>query len=284
MSYVPAGPMQARLRRLVDRHGVAFQHISERTGVSTRVLLEHYRGQRFGEDAPLARCQEATADLILGTQFTTADVDRAHPVGVRRRLQALARAGFTSPMIEDETGINWQHLHALTVGRKGRTHVSPETARRVSEAYERMHLRDPVKDYGGQPQSCSRVRMIAERRGYAPHTCWDSDTLGDPEAFPEWTGACGTARGRRIHAREGIPECQACRDRVLDPTTGFQSATFRALRLERGWSQPQLGDRIGCARESIAGWENGRTNPRESIVPAILSAFGVDRTVLFKEE
>lgn len=245
--------------------------------------MEHYRGKRFATDRPLLQCQEATARLILETQFTTADVDRVKPVGIRRRLQALARAGFTSTLIAAEIGGDSRNVYGLTVGRRGQGHVSPETARRIADAYEEMHLRDPVSDYGGNPQACTRVRRIAERKGFAPHICWDSDTLDDPEAFPEWTGACGTARGRRIHAREQIPVCDPCRLADLDPSEGFQAATFRAMRLERGWSQPQLGDRIGVARESIAGWETGRTNPREAIVPAILEAFQVERGALFKE-
>lgn len=201
--------------------------------------------------------------------------------GTVRRLLALWSAGFPMQWLVDESGFaNLQHVQKLVGGQYSAVELRNHWA--VAELYDRVGEKPP-EAFGIDPGLAKWVRGWAAKRQAVPRTCWDPDTIDDPEAFPEWTGACGTARGRRIHAREGIPECQACRDRALDPAEGFQAATFRAMRLERGWSQPQLGDRIGVARESIAGWETGRTNPRETIVPAILEAFQVERGALFKE-
>jgi DNA-binding XRE family transcriptional regulator len=271
------GRAVGKLRSFRNR-GMSVNQISEASGVprwTLRKMLE-------GSTASMARRHWLA---IAAVRFEPPTGRALVPVaGTVRRIEALNEAGFPLRWIADESGYgnHWLYQQLLS-GARGEKGILYANAQKVRELYDRIGEKTP-EDLGVPPRIARYSRTWAAKRNAVPRHCWDSDTLDDPKAFPEWTGACGTARGRRIHAREGIPECQACRDRVLDPATGFQSATFRALRLERGWSQPQLGDRIGCARESIAGWENGRTNPRESIVPAILGAFGVERTVLFKEE
>lgn len=265
----------SKVRSFRER-GMSQEQISRASGVPRSSLSAALRGGT-------ASMSRRNWRGIRAMQFEEPD-DRARVsgVGTARRLGALAVDGFPLKWIAEQSnyGTPWYYQKLLDGHRGGK--VTAAGARKIRELYDRLEVADPVAE-GIPLRSVRYCRTFAARRDYAPRHCWDSDTLDDPSAFPEWTGACGTARGRRIHAREGIPECQPCRERALDPAEGFQAATFRAMRLERGWSQPQLGDRIGVARESVAGWETGRTNPRETIVPAILEAFQVERGALFKE-
>jgi len=48
----------------------------------------------------------------------------------------------------------------------------------------------------------------------------------------------------------------------------------RELRTERGWSQSDLGDRLGVSRQSINAIEAGRYDPSLPLAFRIASVFG----------
>lgn len=288
----PADPAREHLRKLKGApYYMSNRRIAELAGVADSTVCQTLRGVRHAardrRDVAEVRRSTASAILAVAPEINPPARGGGHvnPVGARRRLQALNAAGYPLSFLSAEMG--WAKDPApagrFVKGLQGGQFIIHSTFRKACEVFDRLEMVRP-EDMGIPFMSTERARRSAVRNNYAPAHCWDPDTIDDPDAFPEWTGRCGTAHGRRIHAREGIPVCEACRDADLNPAEGFQAATFRAMRLERGWSQPQLGERIGCARESIAGWENGRCSPREPVVPAILEAFGVERGALFKEE
>lgn len=60
--------------------------------------------------------------------------------------------------------------------------------------------------------------------------------------------------------------------------------TIKALRLEKGLTQPQLAERIGVSNGIISIWENNINEPKASYLKALAVALDVTVDVLLGEE
>jgi len=83
-------------------------------------------------------------------------------------------------------------------------------ARAMRALYDELWQADPA-DHGASPGGITRARRYAAERRWAPPQAWDDDTIDNPDAFPDWTGQCGTPQGVGAHRRAGIPACDPCR-------------------------------------------------------------------------
>jgi transcriptional regulator with XRE-family HTH domain len=79
-----------------------------------------------------------------------------------------------------------------------------------------------------------------------------------------------TAHGRRPHARRSIAStAYMCNDTNMTergPVQALMSAVgelVRGRRKERGWTQTQLGERIGVDQSSVSEWERGVSLPSD---------------------
>ena len=63
--------------------------------------------------------------------------------------------------------------------------------------------------------------------------------------------------------------------------SGNMSAIIRSLRMERGWTQEELGERVGVSAQAVSKWETGQSLPDISQVPLLAKAFGVTTDLLF---
>jgi transcriptional regulator with XRE-family HTH domain len=54
----------------------------------------------------------------------------------------------------------------------------------------------------------------------------------------------------------------------------------RNLRLERGWSQQELADKIGITKMTVSQYETGKRNPSFDRIELIADAFHVDMNYL----
>lgn len=204
-------------------------------------------------------------------------------LGAYRRSAALWRDGFTLP---------WLLANGFPANRSSFSRIvsqPPEmvfyrTAKGIAELYDRLDgvtATDAGIDLGSQ----RRAATYARKKGLVPRHCWDPDTLDDPKAFPEWTGACGTRAGRQIHRRENIPMCQPCELAELDsPDVGFRIDEFRRRREALGLSQYAFAEVIGVDRGTVAHWETGRNAPRASTLVRVLSALDCTRDDLYPKE
>jgi putative transcriptional regulator len=59
---------------------------------------------------------------------------------------------------------------------------------------------------------------------------------------------------------------------------------LRELRAERGWSQTELGERLGVSRQTINAIENERYDPSLPLAFLISKAFGLPIEQLFFED
>ncbi|MGN8690172.1 hypothetical protein ACTND8_09740 [Atopobiaceae bacterium HCP3S3_F7] len=153
------------------------------------------------------------SDAILGYR----DPCTVTPIGLARRLRALARLGYRAADIAAAVGCSRASIDQLRAGYLGRK--PPSHAADVVAFYE------SVTRLSTGPQS-TRVRNYAERQGWAPPAAWDDDTIDDPTATPHGI------RHTQSRTRAGI-------DEVLD-------------LLDAGTSPLNIAERLGVRPASIA--------------------------------
>ncbi|GHF94607.1 helix-turn-helix transcriptional regulator [Streptomyces hydrogenans] len=189
-------------------------------------------------------------------------------VGVGRRVAALRAIGFPLRTLAVLTHASETRLRALSLGHGKVTHY--EMTQRITAAYEKLHDADPV-DYGVTPADILRCKAWAKT--LAPPTAWDDDTIDDPEAIPEWTGACGSDEGYRIHIREDIPMCDPCRRLVeLDgPSQRFSGTKLRIHMDQTGLDARQVAERAGVTVDSVRRWAWGQRRPQVRHIESLAS-------------
>lgn len=62
------------------------------------------------------------------------------------------------------------------------------------------------------------------------------------------------------------------------------SEKLTELRHSRGWSQEQLGERLGVTRQTVSKWELGSTTPELEKLAMMSDIFGVSTDELIKGE
>jgi len=60
--------------------------------------------------------------------------------------------------------------------------------------------------------------------------------------------------------------------------------TLRELRMERGWTQEEMGDRLDISRQSVNAIEAGRYDPSLPLAFSIARLFKLRIEDIFKEE
>lgn len=200
-----------------------------------------------------------------------------------RRLQAMWCAGYPLTWQSQYCGCTPQHFSAIAKGATTRMHAS--VLLRIREMYDKLIDVDPL-DMGITERAKGRAISGGLGRGFAPAHCWDDDTLDDPEAFPEWTGACGTAHGRTVHKRENIPMCDACkRSRYTEPPKA--KLVLDREELERhiaAWDGTlrSLAAELGMHVDSLSGWRNGQRSPSPEALEKLAGVLGVRSEELIK--
>ncbi len=270
--------------------GMTARQMSEQSGLSRSTMYDLIRGCRT-KDTGGARVKwidRADAQAVLSIRFTGLSERGSvgSSLGTRRRIQALAASGWPYRFIGGFLDITDRRAFQLSCAG-GQVHAA--TAARVAKMYEKYADADPA-DYGVTKYASSRARQAALRNGYAPVHCWDPDTIYDPEAIPEWTGACGTPEGLRIHYREGIlPSCGSCLATRQYAQAGSADSTFsgtklREIRRKRGMELSEIAERLGVNKGTVYYWETGRSAPRgQDRIDQLASLLGVGESDLIED-
>ena len=63
--------------------------------------------------------------------------------------------------------------------------------------------------------------------------------------------------------------------------SGSMGRVVRRLRTEKGWTQEELGERVGVSAQAVSKWETEQSLPDVTQVPLLARAFGVTTDALF---
>lgn len=132
-----------------------------------------------------------------------------HP-GVVRRVQALAVAGWTRPVLAAELRISECHLTRVYAGR-----VSfPQLAVRIAALYDRLNGLEP------QQTPASRItRGRALAAGWLGPDAWTPDSIDDPDGRPLTRRARARVEDLAWMADTGESLAGACHRLKADPET-----------------------------------------------------------------
>jgi hypothetical protein len=206
--FVDAEPVRSHVRALGE-FGIGWMRVARLAGVSTGAVCKLLYGDRRRDLPPTRRVRPETARKILAVKPTLDNLSDRTPIdgtGTRRRLQALVAAGWTQAELSRRMGMNRANFSRIFVGNL----IEVGTAKAVSALYDQLWHVDPVT--AGVPEHrAAAARLIAVSNRWAPVGAWDDDHIDDPDAWPDWTGHCGTPKGRRAHYRTQTPVCPPCR-------------------------------------------------------------------------
>jgi hypothetical protein len=195
---VPTAPVTAHLRNLLDG-GMGWPRIASAAHCSTCTISRLLNGQEL--------VRRTVAERILAVQCWPAPGRYVDATGTRRRVQALLAIGHTIIGIAAEASVDQSVIIDIL---NGYPNVRGITADRIAAAYDWLAHRPPTT---GRESAATVSRNRAARNGWAPPITWDDDTIDDPDAFPEWTGKCGTPQGYAAHYTHKIlPACPPCRE------------------------------------------------------------------------
>ncbi|MDF2710608.1 MAG: hypothetical protein K0R62_6260 [Nonomuraea muscovyensis] len=207
--FVDAEPVRQHVHALGE-FGIGWIRAAKLAGVSTGGVSKLLYGDRLRGLAPSRRVRPETALKLLAVEPTLANLGDRTAVdgaGTRRRLQALVYAGWTQSELARRIQMNRSNFGKTIVSAL----VEVATLKAVRRLYDELWRVDPV-EAGVPVWRAAEARKTAESRGWAPIGAWDDDRIDDPNAFPDWTGWCGTTKGRSIHYRISVPVCTPCRD------------------------------------------------------------------------
>lgn len=131
---------------------------------------------RLHKAGPEQNVHRSTRDAILTAQIPFT------PIGIQRRLQALAAIGYSSQAIAEHVGVHPSTLNNL------RRHPDPKfvrdnLARRIVNTYNALHMR-PVNT----PRAAAGQRTLTEQRGWLAPLAWDDIDFDSTPAAAVETG------------------------------------------------------------------------------------------------
>lgn len=179
----------------------------------------YVRGFRTGTKTegaiPVKRMQRVRYEAVMRTRPVISEAPWRHgtfvdPTAGMRRVQALLADGFSYVYLTREiAGHKSSSYFAWRVAHGKHSHFFRSTDQRIKALYDKLSgVKAEDMFFAGH---VARSKRMAKAKGFAPRHVWDEDTIGDPDAFPEWTGACGTLSGVYLHRKYDLyPVCNPC--------------------------------------------------------------------------
>lgn len=236
---VDAAPVREHLDYL-RRSGMGVRTIEAVAGIP-RITLQGIiwgRTKKGMPRIPAQRVRSTTAATLLALQPTLdllADSANIDGRGTARRLQALARCGWTYPAIARATGSSPHAIANLTTASR----VTARNARLIAAIYEDLWNQSPPATTPTERAMSQRTRDRAKKLRWAGPLAWEDIDADDAPATAERTDEIDdvavdlATRGYRIH---------------LTPLE--RRACVRILHREF-LSDGVIADRIGCDIKTI---------------------------------
>lgn len=207
--------------------------------------ISHHHGTERHYQHHKCRCfrccfAHSEAGYVYRGGGTLRHAEWAPTVGVRRRLQALARIGWSPSMLAGMTDLSAEYLSKL---RTDANHdlIRVITYRTICRLYDALWDK-PVNTTRGR-----RVITFAVRADYAPPVAWDDESIDDPAASP----SCPPEPLASERPLDEIAVEEAIRGgRVVHLTPAERNEAVRRLT-ERGCSAREIADRLSTTKRSV---------------------------------
>ncbi|MFJ4735259.1 hypothetical protein ACIP6V_23800 [Streptomyces sp. NPDC088770] len=207
--WTDAEPVRVHLRNL-QSCGMGLRTVAAASNVDRKRLQAILSGRPERGTGPQEKVRPELAAAVLAVEPTLENLapnTLISPLGTRRRAHALVAVGWPQHYLAARLGMTDSNYGAML----RRDHVLVRRALAVRAFYDELWNVDPT-EHGATAAGIARARQRAATNGWAPVGAWDDDTIDDPEAFPDWTGKCGTPEGFWSHRYIKVPACQPCRD------------------------------------------------------------------------
>jgi hypothetical protein len=179
---VDAAPARAHLAEL-SAQGIGWKRAALLAGLSTGAVSKLLYGGP-GCRAPSKRVRPETEAAILAVRPRREDLAPSALVdatGTRRRLQALAAAGW--PLARLAARLGWERGNLGAVMRQRK--VTAVTAARVRELYDELWDQPCPAADAREREGIRRAVAHARRVGWAPPMAWDDEAMDDPRGRPK---------------------------------------------------------------------------------------------------
>jgi transcriptional regulator with XRE-family HTH domain len=164
--------------------------------------------------------------------------------GTRRRLQALARLGYTGTDIATHLGVSPARVSQLMRGNRSGKYVMVETAAAVAGVFEQLCMTIP------QGWTHDRARRQAEANGWPPPLAWNN--IDNPDERPH-----GVRDHVSKHDVDPVVVDRVLAGERLRMTIAERTEVVRRAR-QLGWSFLQIEARTGVTKpERVAERING---------------------------
>lgn len=177
--FVDAAPVREHIWALREA-GMPVRSLAVRLGLRPDAFSYILWGDEH--HGPGETVRRETAELVLGFWPTLADFPdaaRVDATGTRRRVEALAVAGWTLAAMAGQVGMRPKTFsRAMSMDR-----VTARLARAVCALYDRWWNQAP-EQHGIPGWVADRQRRAAVREGWAPALAWDEESIDDPDAAP----------------------------------------------------------------------------------------------------
>lgn len=180
-------------------------------------------------DGSRDKVRTVTARKILAVTPQSAEESagnaRVDATGTRRRLQALARNGWSIHVLERRGVASFAVLQAVRDGKKT---IAASTRRKVAAAYRELETVQAPETTRGERISAHRTKAEAERRGFAPPGAWDESFIDDPDAEPRWDWVHAGDAPKRRKSDEQAERAEDIRDLTRNGGLSLAEAAARA--------------------------------------------------------
>lgn len=167
----------------------------------------------------IRRTTEARILAVPVQRSSAANCSKVNGAGGRRRLQALAVAGWPVATLAARLSVQENTVHRVLCQEGGL--VSRRTLARICDLFSEVWNRRP-EDCGVPPVSAKRARGLAARHGWHPVGVWDD--IDDPSEVPQYG-----ARVSRV-------------DAVVEDATEL---------IAEGYSREAIAERLGITWDAV---------------------------------
>jgi transposase len=180
---VDAEPVRRHLEAL-RAQGITPHRVGLITGIDDYTLHAFFPSHT-GRRCRKHRTSPEIAQKILAVTPETAAAATTDGTGTRRRIQALAAAGWPQRTIAGQLGLHETYVKDLLRRTQQGRFVYASTADQVARAYEELKKKKPTR-CGIDPAVAKRVRTRAAAKRWPTTRYWDTrmDVIDDPDFEP----------------------------------------------------------------------------------------------------